>query len=120
VTEVFSLVEEQVKMSKMPGSSTASYGSFFSAVDVNAERRFITISGVPKRISAQGEGTGGGRRIMLSSWVAAPPCAANSRRLNCLPDRVTCRYAAYTGDELATSTCTMKNLGSVARSAKRS
>lgn len=91
----------------------------FSVVDVNAERRFVTISGVPDEFQP-GEGTGGGRRIMLSSWIAAPPCAANSRRLNCLPDGVTCRYAAYTSDELATSICTMKNLSGAARSAKRS
>lgn len=121
VTEVFSLVvEEQVKMSEMPGSSAASYGSFFPRWTSTRRGGLLLSPAFPDEFQP-GEGTGGGRRIMLSSWVAAPPCAANSRRLNCLPDGVTCRYAAYTGDELATSICAMKNLGgAAARSAKRS
>lgn len=118
VTEVFSLVEEQVKMSEMPGSSAASYGSFFPRW-TSTRRGGLLLSLVFLDEFLPGEGTGGGRRIMLSSWVATPPCAANSPRLNCLPDGVTCRYAAYTGDEFATSICAMKNLGGVARSAKR-
>lgn len=118
VTEVFSLVEEQVKMSEMPGSSAASYGSFFPRWTSTRRGGLLLSPAFPDEFQPR-EGTGGGRRIMLSSWVAAPPCAANSRRLNCLPDGVTCRYAAYS-DELATSICAMKNLGGAARSAKRS
>lgn len=119
VREVFSLVKEQVKMSEMPGSSTASYGSFFPRWTSTRRGGLLLSPAFPDEFQP-GEGTSGGRRIMLSSWVAVPPCAANSRRLNCLPDGVTCRYAAYTSDELATSICTMKNLSGAARSAKRS
>lgn len=50
--------------------------------------------------------------LFLVDSLPAPPRAANSRRLNCLPDGVTCRYAAYTGDEFAISVCVMKNLSS--------
>lgn len=112
-------IKEQVKMSEMPGSSAASYGSFFPRWTSTRRGGLLLSPAFPDEFQP-GEGTGGGRRIMLPSWVAAPPCAANSRRLNCLPDGVTCRYAAYTGDELATSICAMKNLDGAARSAKRS
>lgn len=105
-----------MKMSEMPGSSAASYGSFFPRWTSTRRGGLLLSLAFPDEF-LPGEGTGGGRRIMLSSWVA--PCAANSRRLNCLPDGVTCRYAAYTSDELATSICAMKNLGGVARSAER-
>lgn len=66
------------------------------------------------------EGTGGGGRIMLSSWIAAPLCAVNSRRLNCPPDEVTCRYAAYIAQQLATFIRVMKNLDVRRHKAKRS
>lgn len=33
--------------------------------------------------------------LFLVDSLLAPPRAANLRRLNCLPDGVTCRYAAY-------------------------
>lgn len=108
-----------MKMSEMPAEVPRRVmAAFFRGGRQRGEAVCYYLSAFPDEFQP-GEGTGGGRRIMLSSWVAAPPCAANSPRLNCLPDGVTCRYAAYTGDELATSICAMKNLGGTARSAKR-
>jgi len=71
----------------------SSFFFFFFPFFVNASTG-DAVCYCPLRFSAR-EGTGGGGRIMLSPWIAAPLCAANSPRLNCPSSGVTCRYAAY-------------------------